>query len=168
LLIDLSLLVVHLFLVLLSLEQNLILVLLLNFLNSGKEVLVLALFLRLQFGESFGFLEHALGVLVALLLNRVLLLVEELSALHLHCALRLIDLSQERLLLVLGLLALGHQLGLFLGNSALLGLHVELDVDLHVSLLLVLVLSLELILFRLERLDLIFVTKNLLAELKRT
>lgn len=46
--VDLSLLVVHLFLVLFSLEQDLILVLLLDFLDGSQEVLVFTLFLGLK------------------------------------------------------------------------------------------------------------------------
>ena len=116
-LVDLSLLVVHLLLVLLTFEQNLILVVLLNLLDGGEEILVLTLFLCLKSRELLCVLEHLLRVLIALLLNLVLLLVQKLSALDLHGALRLIDLSQKRLLLVLCLLALRNELVLLLSNG---------------------------------------------------
>lgn len=141
-LVDLSLLVLHLLLVLVLLEQYFVLVVLLDLLDSREEVLVLALFLSLQLRELLCVVQHLAGVLIPLLLDLVLLLVEELSSFDLFGVLRLLDLSQKGLFLVLSLLGLGDELGFFLGDRALLRLHIELDVDLHIGFFLVLVLRL--------------------------
>ena len=154
LLIDLRLTVLHLLLVVLFLEQDLILVVRLDFLDRVKEVFVLTLFLSLQFGELFGVIEHSTTVFVSLLLDFVLLLVQELSPFNLLRVLRLLNLSQERLLLVLSLLHLAQLLVLLLGDRALLRLHVQLDVDFHVGFLLVLTLCLQLLLLVDHRIDL--------------
>jgi len=90
---------------------------LLYFLNSRQEVLVISLLLCLQLGEVLGVVEHLAGVLVSLVLDFVLLLVEKLSALHLFGVLRLLDLSEQGLFLVLCLLLLGDELGLLLGDG---------------------------------------------------
>ena len=119
-LVNLSLLVLHLLLVLVFLKQDFVLVVLLDFLNSREEVLVLALFLSLQLRELLCVVQHLAGVLVPLLLDLVLLHVEELSSFDLFRVLRLLDLSQKGLLFVLSLLGLGDELGFFLGDRALL------------------------------------------------
>ena len=79
LLVDLRLLVLHLFFMPFFLVQNFILMILLDLLDGSKEVLVLALLLRLQLGELFGVVKHSSTVLVSLLLDFVLLLIQELS-----------------------------------------------------------------------------------------
>ena len=83
LLVDLRLLILHLFFVSFLLVQNLILMILLDLLDSSKEVLVLALLLRLQLGELFGVIKHSSTVLISLLLDFVLLLIQELSPFNL-------------------------------------------------------------------------------------
>ena len=83
LLVDLRLLVLHLLFVPFFLVQDLILMILLDLLDSCQEVLVLALLLRLQLGELFGVVKHSSTVLVPLLLNFVLLLIQELSPFNL-------------------------------------------------------------------------------------
>ena len=87
LLINLRLLVLHLFFVLFFFEQDLILVILLNLLNRSQKVLMLTLLLSLQFGEFFGVVEHSTTVLVSLLLDLVLLLVQEFPPLDLFSVL---------------------------------------------------------------------------------
>ena len=67
-------------------KHNLILVLYLDFLDGGEEVLMLALFARLKCREIFCFIKHLLGVFVSLHFNFFLLLVEELASVILHCA----------------------------------------------------------------------------------
>ena len=79
LLVDLRLLVLHLFFMPFFLVQNFILMILLDLLDSSEEVLVLALLLRLQLGELFGVIKHSSTVLISLLLDFVLLLIQELS-----------------------------------------------------------------------------------------
>ena len=79
LLVDLRLLVLHLLFVPFFLVQDLILMILLDLLDSSEEVLVLALLLRLQLGELFGVIKHSSTVLISLLLDFVLLLIQELS-----------------------------------------------------------------------------------------
>ena len=79
LLIDLSLLVLHLLAMVLLLKEDLVLVVLLDLLNGSQVGLMLTLLQRLQLGELFGVVEHALGVLVALLLDFLLLAVKQFA-----------------------------------------------------------------------------------------
>ena len=79
LLVNLRLLVFHLFFMLLFFEQDLILMILLYLFNRSQEVLVLAFFLGLQLRELLGVVKHSSTVLVSLLLDFVLLLVQEFS-----------------------------------------------------------------------------------------
>ena len=90
----LGLFVLHLFLVLLLGEQDLILVVLLNLLDGGKEVLVFTLFLCLKLGKFFSVVEHSSRILVPFLLDFVLLSVEKFTALYLLGVLRLLDLAK--------------------------------------------------------------------------
>ena len=136
--------------------------LLLNFFDSCKEVLVLALLLRLQLRESLGVVEHLARVLVSLMLNLVLLLVEELLTLNILRCLGFFDLADQGLLLVVSLSLSRFFLSLFLGNGCLLGLDIYLDVDIHVRILLRLILALEVFLFLLEGLNLVLVRQDLL------
>ena len=106
LLVDLSLLVLHLFLVLLLFEEDLVFVILLDLFDGGEEVLIFTLFLGLKFGELLSIIKHASRVLVSLLLNLVLLLIKKLATLNFFGVLGLFNLTEETLFLVLSLLAL--------------------------------------------------------------
>ena len=64
--VNLSLLVLHLLLVLLFFEQDLVCVILLDFINGSEEVLMLTFFLSLKLGEFLGIIEHSTTILVAL------------------------------------------------------------------------------------------------------
>ena len=91
--------------------------------------------------------------------------VEKLLSLDFHRVPRLLDLAQQGLFLILGLLLLRLLLIALFSDSALLGLHVELDVDLHRVLLLVLLLVLQLFGVGVELLDLGLLREDLLREL---
>ena len=106
LLVDLSLLVLHLFLVLLLFEEDLVFVILLDLFDGSEEVLIFTLFLGLKFGELLSIIKHASRVLVSLLLNLVLLLIKKLATLNFFGVLGLFNLTEETLFLVLSLLAL--------------------------------------------------------------
>ena len=106
LLVDLSLLVLHLFLVLLLFEEDFVLMILLDLFDGSEEVLIFTLFLGLKFGELLSIIKHASRVLVSLLLNLVLLLVKKLATLNFFGVLGLFNLTEETLFLVLSLLAL--------------------------------------------------------------
>ena len=136
--------------------------LLLNFFDSCEEVLVLALLLRLQLRESLGIVEHLARVLVSLMLNLVLLLVEELLTLNILRCFGFFDLADQGLLLVVSLSLSRFFLSLFLGNSRLLGLDIQLDVNFHVRILLSLILALKVFLFLLEGLNLVLIRQDLL------
>ena len=112
-------------------------------------------FLSLQSGEFFSVIKHTARVLVSLLLNLILLLVQKLSTFDLFGVLGFFDLSKERLLLVLSLLALRHKLVLLFSNCALLGFNIQLDVHFHIGVFLVLGLSVKLLFFCLQLLDFI-------------
>ena len=95
LLIDLRLLVLHLFFVSFFFVQDLILVILFDLFDSSQEVLVLALLLGLQLGELFSIVKHSSTVLVSLLLDFVLLLIQELSPFNLFSVLGFLNLPQK-------------------------------------------------------------------------
>ena len=166
LLVDLRLLVLHLFFMPFFLVQNFILMILLDLLDGSKEVLVLALLLRLQLGELFGVVKHSSTVLVSLLLDFVLLLIQELSPFDLLSVLRFLNLPQKRLFLVQSLLFLALKLIFLLSDGALLRLNIQLDVNFHIGIFLILSLLLQLLLFIDQFIDLALLREDLLAELE--
>ena len=166
LLVDLRLLVLHLFFMPFFLVQNFILMILLDLLDGSEEVLVLALLLRLQLGELFGVVKHSSTVLVSLLLDFVLLLIQELSPFDLLSVLRFLNLPQKRLFLVQSLLLLALKLIFLLSDGALLRLNIQLDVNFHIGIFLILSLLLQLLLFIDQFIDLALLREDLLAELE--